>query len=89
MATIMIKAALVSMTCLALTGIAARAAEEKAAGAAPTDPQIAMIAVTADTVDINAGKPGAEKATNPKVCDLCQSMVRDHTSLIEQATASA
>jgi predicted outer membrane protein len=33
----------------------------------PTDPQIAMIAVTADTVDIDAGKLAAEKSSNPKV----------------------
>jgi putative membrane protein len=57
--------------------------------AAPTDPQIAMIAVTADNVDIDAGKLAAEKSTNPKVKEFADLMVRDHTSVNEQATALA
>ena len=51
-----------------------------------TDPQIAMIAVTADTVDIDAGKLAAEKSTNPKVKEFAQMMVRDHTSVNKKAT---
>ena len=47
--------------------------------AAPTDPQIAMIAVTADSVDIDAGKLAAEKSSNPKVKQFAQLMVSDHT----------
>jgi len=65
------------------------AATEKKSHAAPTDPQIAMIAVTADNVDIDAGKLAAEKATDPKVKDFADLMVRDHTSVNEQATALA
>ena len=62
------------------------AAEQKS-DAAPTDPQIAMIAVTADNVDIDAGKLAASKTTNPKVKEFAELMVRDHTSVNEQATA--
>lgn len=51
----------------------------------PTDPQIAMIAVTADTVDIDAGKLAAEKSSNPKVKEFGQMMVRDHTSVNKKA----
>jgi len=53
---------------------------------APTDPQIAMIVVTADNVDIAAGKVAAKKSSNPKVKEFAESMVRDHTSVNKQAT---
>ena len=56
-------------------------------GAKPTDPQIAMIAVTAGNVDVDAGKLAAEKSTNPKVKAFAQMMVRDHTSVNKKATA--
>src|SRR3954452_8701726 len=73
--------------CLALATLAAAA--DKDAGGAPTDPQIAMIVVTADNVDIDAGKFAAEKSTNPKVKEFAEMMVRDHTSVNGQATALA
>src|ERR1043166_2772191 len=53
---------------------------------APTDPQIAMIAVTADSIDIDAGKLAAEKSSNPKVKEFAEMMVRDHTSVNKKAT---
>jgi putative membrane protein len=59
------------------------------AAAAPTDPQIAMIAVTADNVDIDAGKLASSKTTNKEVKEFADLMVRDHTSVNEQATALA
>src|SRR5437763_8616452 len=64
-------------------------AETKSAAAAPTDPQIALIAVTADNVDIDAGKLASTKATNPKVKEFAELMVKDHTSVNAQATALA
>jgi putative membrane protein len=57
--------------------------------AAPTDPQIAMIAVTADNVDIDAAKLAASKTSNPKVKDFANLMIRDHTSVNKKATALA
>ena len=62
-------------------------AETKSTAAAPTDPQIAMIAVTADNVDIDAGKLASSKTTNPQVKEFADLMVRDHTSVNDQATA--
>jgi len=56
---------------------------------APTDPQIAMIVVTADNVDIEAGKLAEQKASNAKVKEFAKLMVRDHTSLNKQATQLA
>jgi putative membrane protein len=77
-----------AIACLAAAGVAV-GAEKQSAGGAPTDPQIAMIAVTADNVDIDAGKLAETKATNPKVKEFAELMVRDHTSVNEQATALA
>ena len=62
-------------------------AQTTSSAAAPTDPQIAMIAVTAGNVDVDAGKLAAEKSTNPKVKAFAQMMVRDHTSVNKKATA--
>jgi putative membrane protein len=55
--------------------------------AAPTDPQIAMIAVVADNVDIEAGKLAVDKAQDKAVKELAETMVRDHTAVNEKATA--
>src|SRR5438128_324635 len=85
---IMTKQTVITVACLAVAGMAATAADKKSESA-PTDPQIAMIAVTADSVDIDAGKLAAGKTTNPKVKDFAEMMVRDHTSVNEQATALA
>ena len=69
--------------------LAAGVLRAQSPAAAPTDPQIAMIAVTADTVDIDAGKLAAEKSSNPKVKQFAQLMVSDHTSVNKKATALA
>jgi putative membrane protein len=62
-----------------------------AASSAPaqtvTDAQIASIVVTANQVDIDAGKLAASKATNPEVKKFGQQMVADHTGVNKQATA--
>jgi putative membrane protein len=84
----MIRQSVLTFICAALATTAAIAAEEKS-GAAPTDPQIAMIAVTADNIDIEAGKLAESKTSNPKVKEFAQLMVRDHTSVNKQATQLA
>src|SRR4051812_30535486 len=56
---------------------------------APNDAQIAMIAVVADTVDVDAGKLAAEKASSKEVKDFAETMVRDHTAVNAKATALA
>ena len=83
----MIKSFILTLTAMSLAGGLAQA--QTSAAAAPTDPQIAMIAVTADSVDIDAGKLAAEKSSNPKVKTFAQLMVRDHTSVNKKATALA
>lgn len=56
--------------------------------AAPlNDAQIAMIAVVADQVDIDAGKMAAQKASSTEVKEFAKTMVRDHTAVNAKATA--
>ncbi|OQW50391.1 MAG: hypothetical protein A4S09_00950 [Proteobacteria bacterium SG_bin7] len=54
----------------------------------PTDPQIAHIVVTANTIDIEAGKL-AEKSKNKEIRDFAKLMITDHTAVNKQATALA
>ena len=65
----------------------ALAAFSKAADSVPTDPQIAMIAVVADSVDIDAGKLAVEKADDKRVKEFAELMVRDHSAVNAKATA--
>jgi putative membrane protein len=57
------------------------------AAAKPTDPQIAHIAYTAGELDIKAAQQALQKATDPKVKAFAQDMIRDHTSVNQQALA--
>jgi putative membrane protein len=50
------------------------------------DAQIASIVVTANQVDIDAGKLASSRATNPDVKKFAQQMVTDHTGVNKQAT---
>jgi putative membrane protein len=51
------------------------------------DAQIAHIVVTANQVDIDAGKLAAEKATRPEVKALAERMVSDHGAVNAEATS--
>ena len=51
-----------------------------------TDAQIAAIVVTANQVDIDAGKLAAAQATNPEVKKFGEQMVADHTGVNKSAT---
>jgi putative membrane protein len=52
-----------------------------------SDAEIASIVVTANQVDIDAGKLATSKATNPEIKKFGQQMVADHTGVNKQATA--
>jgi putative membrane protein len=75
-------------TAVALTAFGTINAQTPAAGA-PNDAQIAMIAVVANTVDVDAGKLAAEKASSKEVKAFAETMVRDHTAVNAKATALA
>lgn len=51
-----------------------------------TDPQIAAIVVTANQVDIDAGKLAAAQGTNPEVKKFGEQMVADHSGVNKSAT---
>lgn len=53
---------------------------------APNDAQIAAIVVTANQVDIDAGKLAVSKSTSSQVKDFAQLMVTDHTGVNKSAT---
>lgn len=61
------------------------AANAGAANAGPTDPQIAHIVVTANQVDIDAGKLAQSRAQSAEVKDFAQLMVTDHSSVNKSA----
>ena len=52
-----------------------------------TDPEIASIAVTANQIDINAAKEAEAKTKNSEVTNFAKTMIADHQSVIDKATA--
>ena len=73
-----------TMVCFSVLFLAAGGAF---AQAGPTDPQIAHIVVTANAVDIDAGKLAETKGTNNDVKAFGKQMVTDHTGVNQQAVA--
>ena len=70
------------------SGIQSPAAmQTQSAAAAPSDAQIASIVVTANQVDIDAGKLAQTKAHSKEVKAFAKQMVTDHTSVNKAATA--
>ena|SRR5436190_11975143 len=57
-----------------------------AAAQAPNDAQIAAIVVTANQVDIDAGKVAETKGSNAQVKAFGKQMVTDHTGVNKQAS---
>lgn len=58
-----------------------------AAQTAPTDPQIAHIAYTAGSIDIEAAKLALQKSRSKAVRSFASEMVRDHAAVNQQALA--
>ncbi len=55
----------------------------------PSDPQIAGIVVTANSIDIDAGKLAKSRTKNKEVSKFAQLMITDHTAVNQQAGALA
>jgi putative membrane protein len=72
-------------TFVAVTALVLSALTTTAWSQAIDDAQIAHIVVTANQVDIDAGKLAASMATNPEVKKFGQQMVTDHTGVNKQA----
>jgi len=73
---------------LALAALAAFALSAQAQQG-PSDPQIAHIVVTANQVDIDAGKLAKSHSRNKEVDKFAQQMITDHTGVNKQAVALA
>ena len=69
-----------ALLCLSVGGASAQAIN---------DAQIAHIVVTANQVDIDAGKVAASMASNPEVKKFGEQMVTDHTGVNKQAVELA
>jgi putative membrane protein len=53
----------------------------------PSDPQIAGIVVTANSIDVDAGKLAKSHTKNKEVSKFAQLMITDHTAVNQQAGA--
>lgn len=71
------------------SGAPAAGSTAGAAGATPSDPQIAEIVTTANTGEINAGKLAESKAKNAKVKEFAKDMIKEHTAVNQQVAALA
>ncbi len=72
--------------CATLLALAFGATAAWAQSAGPTDPQIAAIVVTANQVDIDAGKLAKSKAHAKDVKKFAQRMITDHSGVNKSAT---
>src|SRR5438552_19095685 len=54
-----------------------------------TDPEVAHVAVTADNIDIAAGRFALTRSQNTEVKALANTMITDHTAVNAQPTALA
>ncbi|HXW73251.1 MAG TPA: DUF4142 domain-containing protein [Steroidobacteraceae bacterium] len=75
----------ITATCSALL-LTLTAGGALADNAAPTDPQIAAIVVTANQVDIDAGKLAKTRAQAQEVQAFAQRMITDHSAVNKSAT---
>jgi putative membrane protein len=73
------KTVVVAAFCLVGGACLAQAADK------PTDPQIAHIAYTAGTIDIEAAQQAIKKSKNKNVVGFANDMVRDHEAVNKQA----
>lgn len=74
---------------LPLTVLAGLGAPAAVAAQDLDDAKIAHVAVTANRLDITAAEQALEKSSNPEVRAFAETMIRDHTGVIEQAAALA
>jgi len=85
----MLKSLALTITVVAFAAFATVNAQNTTTPPPPSDAQIAMIAVVADNVDIDAANMAAKKTKNKMVREFAKTMVRDHTAVNSQATALA
>jgi len=85
-----LKAFVLILTSVATAALSTTAnATDKTSASVPTDAQIAMIVVVADTVDVDYGKLAVKKTSNQAVKEFAETMVRDHTAVNDKAIVLA
>ncbi len=85
-----LKAFVLILTSVAMAALSTTAnAADKTSASTPTDSQIAMIVVVADTVDVDYGKLAVKKTSNQAVKEFAETMIRDHTAVNDKAIALA
>ncbi len=72
------------LTLAAATGVSAQAPAPNL-----SDPQVAHVAVTANTIDVTLAKYAQTRTQNTQVREFAATMIRDHTAVNEQASALA
>ena len=77
------------MKLVLVTAMAIFASAALAQGKGPSDPQIAGIVVTANQIDIDAGKLAQSTSKNKEVQAFAKQMVTDHSAVNKQAGALA
>lgn len=75
-----------SIFAAAAASVALAFAVPQAQAAGPSDPQIAAIVVTANQVDIDAGKLAKAKGHSAQVKAFAERMITDHTAVNKAAT---
>jgi putative membrane protein len=70
-----------------LLALVAAASLSAQAQQGPSDPQIAQIVVTANQVDVDAGKLATSRTKSKDVKQFAQQMITDHTAVNKQAVA--
>jgi putative membrane protein len=85
----MFKIIALTITTAALAAFTTVHAQTEATAAPPNDAQIAQIVLTADSVDVDYGNLAVKKTKNAQVKAFAETMIRDHTSVNNQATALA
>lgn len=71
------------------TSLQAQAASAPAPATDLSDPEVAHVAVTANTIDIDLAKFAQTRASTPAVRQFAQTMITDHSAVNGQAAALA
>lgn len=78
-----------SLLTMALSFAAFGGLEAQAKATDLTDAEVAHVAVTANSIDVDQGKLAEKKASSPDVKAFAETMVRDHSAVNEKAAALA
>lgn len=76
-----------SLLVIAITLVCFPAHAQKKKAVKLSDPEIASVAVAANQIDIQAAQLAQQKSKNTEVLNFAKTMISDHQSVIDKATA--